>query len=85
MQISVSDAKGRLTELVRRAEAGEDIVLTRYGQPAVRLAPIVVAHNGNVRLALLEEMRREARTKAAIGPGTFSSWDYLFGAGKLPE
>ena len=33
MQISVSDAKARLTELLRRAEAGEDIVLTRHGQP----------------------------------------------------
>ena len=33
MQISVSDAKARLTELLRRAEEGEDIVLTRYGQP----------------------------------------------------
>jgi len=27
MQVSVSDAKGQLTELVRRAEAGDDVVL----------------------------------------------------------
>lgn len=37
MHVSVSDAKARLTDLVRRAEAGEDVVLTRRGQPAVRL------------------------------------------------
>jgi prevent-host-death family protein len=85
MEISVSDAKAHLTELLRRAEEGEDIVLTRYGQPVARLAPIAPAQNCNVRLAFLEELRREARTKAAIGPGDFSSWDYLFGAGKLPE
>jgi len=29
MEISVTDAKAQLTELVRRAEAGDEIVLTR--------------------------------------------------------
>lgn len=38
MEISVSNAKAQLTEFVRRAEAGDEIVLTRHGQPAVRLA-----------------------------------------------
>jgi prevent-host-death family protein len=85
MQISVSDAKAHLTELVRRAEAGEDIVLTRHGQPAARLAPIAAAQNRKARLAFLEAMRQEARTKAAIGPGGVPSWDFLFGADKLPE
>ena len=51
MQISVSDAKARLTELVRRADAGEEIVLTRHGRPVVRLAPIVGARNRKARLA----------------------------------
>src|ERR1700738_992479 len=37
MQISVTDAKGQLTELVRRAEKGDEIVLTRHGHPAARL------------------------------------------------
>ena len=40
MWISVTDAKGQLTELVRRAEAGDEVVLTRHGQPAVRLVPV---------------------------------------------
>ena len=39
MQVTVTEAKARLTELVRRAEAGEEIVLTRHGHPAVRLVP----------------------------------------------
>ena len=54
MQISVSDAKARLTELLRRAEAGEDIVLTRHGRPVARLAPIVGARNRKARLADLD-------------------------------
>ena len=41
MQISVTEAKGQLTELVRRAEAGADVILTRHGQARVRLVPII--------------------------------------------
>ena len=37
MEVSVSDAEGLLTELIRRAETGEDVVITRDGQPVVRL------------------------------------------------
>ena len=40
MHISITEAKSRLNELVRRAEAGETIILTRRGKPAVRLVPV---------------------------------------------
>jgi prevent-host-death family protein len=40
MRVSVTDAKGQLTDLVRRAEAGDEVILTRHGQVAVRLVPI---------------------------------------------
>jgi hypothetical protein len=36
MEVSVSDAKGQLTDLVRRAEAGDEVILTRHGHAAVR-------------------------------------------------
>lgn len=37
MQIAVAEAKAQLAELIRRAEAGEEIELTRYGRPVARL------------------------------------------------
>ena len=37
MEIPISEAKGRLTDLVRRAEAGDEVILTRHGQPAAKL------------------------------------------------
>jgi prevent-host-death family protein len=40
MRVSVSEAKAQLTDLVRRAEAGDEIILTRHGQPIVTLKPI---------------------------------------------
>lgn len=47
------DAKTRLSELVAAAEAGEDVVLARNGEPAVRLVAIREEHPP-VRLGLLE-------------------------------
>ena len=40
MNIPISEAKARLTDLVRRAEAGDEVILTRHGRPVVRLAPL---------------------------------------------
>ena len=34
------EAKIQLSALVARAEAGEDVVINRAGQPAVRLTPV---------------------------------------------
>ena len=85
MQISVTDAKAHLTELLRRSEAGDEIVLTRHGQPVARLVPIVAARNRRARLAVLEAMRQAARTKALPGPRAARSRDFLYGADGLPE
>lgn len=37
MKIAIAEAKARLADLVRRAEAGEGIGLTRYGRPVARI------------------------------------------------
>jgi prevent-host-death family protein len=38
--VSLADAKARLSELVDRAESGEDVCITRRGKPVVRLTRI---------------------------------------------
>ncbi len=85
MQISVSHAKAHLTELVRLAEDGEKIVLTRHGQPVARLAPIVAARNRKARLAMIEAVRQVARTGVSMGPGGAPSLDFLLRADSVPE
>ena len=35
--VSLAAAKARLSELVERAEGGEDVCITRRGKPVVRL------------------------------------------------
>ncbi len=37
MQVAIAEAKAQFAELIRRAEAGEAIVLTRYGRPVARI------------------------------------------------
>ncbi len=84
MQVSVDEAKVQLTELVRRAEAGEDIVLTRRGQPVVRLAPVKKSTDRTARRALLEAVRSSAAPKAASGASAARSQDFLHGEDGLP-
>ncbi|CTQ48075.1 type II toxin-antitoxin system Phd/YefM family antitoxin [Jannaschia donghaensis] len=36
-QVPVAEAKKTFADLIRRAEAGEEIELTRYGRPVARL------------------------------------------------
>ena len=38
-RVGMHEAKTHLSQLVERALAGEEIVLTRRGEPAVRLVP----------------------------------------------
>lgn len=37
MQIAIAEAKAQFAELIRRAEAGEAIELTRYGRPVAKI------------------------------------------------
>ncbi|WP_192363569.1 type II toxin-antitoxin system Phd/YefM family antitoxin [Mesorhizobium mediterraneum] len=39
MNIPIAEAKAKLSELVSRAQAGEEIVLTRHGKVVARLVP----------------------------------------------
>lgn len=79
MRISVTGAKGRLTELVRRAEAGEEMILTRHGHAAVRLVPVEAAPDRISRRALLEAVRASGAAKAKTGPSAARSQDFLYG------
>lgn len=38
--VSAAEAKASLSEYLRRAEAGEEIIVTRNGEPVAKLVPI---------------------------------------------
>ncbi len=41
--MNIAEAKSKLSELVARAEAGEEVVIARNGKPSVRLQPVEAA------------------------------------------
>ena len=88
MRVSVTEAEGQLSELVRRAQAGDDVLLTREGQPAVRLVPVLEAAKPPVdraaRRAALERISKEGAAKAIPGPSAARSQDFLYDDDGLP-
>ena len=85
MHISVTDAKGQLTDLVRQAEAGDEIILTRYGQAVVRLVPVRSMPDPKARRKLLEAVRLSAAARVTPGPNAARSQDFLYGENGLPS
>lgn len=39
MNVSIAEAKAKFSELIRRAEAGEEILVTRHGKIVARVLP----------------------------------------------
>jgi prevent-host-death family protein len=80
MKIAVSKAKAQLLDLVRRAEAGEEVVLTRQGRPVARLVPMMP--DAAERRAALMEARATAAPET--GASAASSQDFLYDDVGLP-
>jgi prevent-host-death family protein len=86
MEISVTKAKGQLTELVRRAEAGDEIVLTRHGHAAVRLAPVARAPSTREeKRKAIAAFQEAVRGKVKPGPCAARSQDFLYDEDGLPR
>ena len=84
MQVSVTDAKAQLTELVRRAESGDEVILTRHGQAAVRLVPVNPVQTYGERMKILTEIAESGARNATPGPCAARSQDYLYDEDGLP-
>lgn len=84
MRVSVSEAKGQLTELVKRAEAGDEVILTRRGHEIVRLVAVAPTPGLEGRRALMEKARASAAAKALPGPNAARSQDFLYGDDGMP-
>jgi prevent-host-death family protein len=83
--VSVTEAKGQLTDLVKRAEEGEEVVLTRFGRPVVRLAPVGTKLSRADRRMILERLRAAGRAQPTSGPSAARSQDFLYDKDGLPS
>jgi len=58
MEIGIRELKNRLSEILQRANQGEQITITNHGQPLCRLSPVKV-----------EEIKRSEFLERAIAEG----------------
>jgi prevent-host-death family protein len=63
IQMNIAEAKAKLSELIAKAEAGEEVVIARDGVPAVVLRPA----NDHARVTP-EQARRRIGFLAHLGP-----------------
>lgn len=66
-EVSVYEARNNLSRLIRRAQAGEETIITSHGRPVARLVPVRSALSGNELADWLRERQvpaHLARTKS---------------------
>ena len=56
--VNVGDAKARLSHLIARAEAGEDVIIARDGVPAARIVPLEPPVSETIALMRQERAQR---------------------------
>lgn len=60
--IGLFEAKTHLSELVARAEAGEEVIITRHNRPVARIVPVVAqTQDAASRAAAVEALLQGAR------------------------
>lgn len=85
MRISVAEAQEQLTELFRRAGAGDEVVLTQVGHPDIRLVPEPVKLDKESRLKLIRELQKSAAKRVLPGPDAARSQDFLYDEFGIPK
>ena len=59
--IGISEAKSRFSELVKKAEAGQEVIITRHGRPVVKLV-YAEPEKAIDRSALIDEITAFSKT-----------------------
>lgn len=69
----IAEAKAHFSELVARAEAGEEVIIARGDRPVARLAPL---REGVDRHALVEAIRAERKRYKQITQDEIRAWKH---------
>ena len=85
MRISVTKAKGRLAELIRRAEAGQEISLTRHGRAVAEIVPVPRRLDAAARQAVIARIQASAARKRTAGVSAARSQDFLYDDCGMPD
>lgn len=79
---SVAEAKNNLPSLIAKAEAGEEVVITRHGKPVAELRPVLAANaNANAKVVgegSYEWLRARREQRPSIGMTSVELLDALY-------
>jgi prevent-host-death family protein len=78
--VSVHEARNRLSQLIKHAHAGEDVVITSHGKPVARLVPVMTSTGSDIlpwldANPLPADQRRTAEEIDAYLAEERASWD----------
>lgn len=76
-RMDISQARGNLSDLTRRAADGEEIILTRYGKDIARITPLAAPA---VQLDAVGPLRSAGQGKASTGRYDQAAVDQLLGS-----
>jgi prevent-host-death family protein len=74
-QVGAFEAKNTFGSLLDRAEAGEEILITRHGKPIARLVPnsVLTLEQRRAALGAIEKIRAMAKDSKS-GPFDWEEW-----------
>lgn len=85
MEIALSKAKARLSELAARADSGEEVVVTRRGKNSIRLVADQRKPTPDEKWRLLQDLLGSAKGKPGMeGVTSQNITDFLYDGNGLP-
>ena len=72
-EIGSFEAKNKLSELLARAEKGEEVVITRRGRPVAKLVPMNDSHDVEGARRAMRRIRTLAQ-QMNLGPFDWKEW-----------
>ena len=72
--IALFEAKNRLSELIHRVEAGEEIAITRRGKVVARLVPAAIEGEGQRARDAIDALRK---SREGVSLGRLASADLI--------
>ena len=73
-EIGAFEAKNKLSELLDRVESGEEVVITRRGQPVAKLVPVDSTEHARERSREAMRRIRALAKEMNLGPFDWEEW-----------
>lgn len=74
---TLRESKARLSELVRRAGNGEEVIITVHGKPAAKLGPVTPVFPENTSEEWLQELKEIQEKYTTRNVSSDAAWNDL--------